>query len=169
MMIDNYLLHTLEAQFEHQQESEYKRQMLSHYSESGTPFPIFHVGETCPQSLPTCWSMFCIASFVATLFLLCRALSLLYKCQHWRLPIHHFVLATQPSSSVSFIVEDALSLPSFYFLPGSITITATLITKSSKSGLLIIAWKNLAAPCWYCGNKILSTTESKNLNWHLAG
>ena len=37
MMIDNYLLHTLEAHFEHLQESEYKRQMLSHYSESGTP------------------------------------------------------------------------------------------------------------------------------------
>ena len=43
MMIDNYLLHTLEAHFEHQQESEYKRQMLSHYSESGTPYPILHV------------------------------------------------------------------------------------------------------------------------------
>ena len=38
MMIDNYLLHTLEAHFEHLQESEYKRQMLSHYSESGTPY-----------------------------------------------------------------------------------------------------------------------------------
>ena len=38
MMVDNYLLHTLEAQFEHQQETEYKRQMLSHYSESGTPY-----------------------------------------------------------------------------------------------------------------------------------
>lgn len=35
MMIDNYLLHTLEAQFEHLQETDYKNQMLSHYSESG--------------------------------------------------------------------------------------------------------------------------------------
>ena len=50
MMVDNYLLHTLEAQFEHLQETEYKKQMLSHYSESGnsilfTPYignPILH-------------------------------------------------------------------------------------------------------------------------------
>ena len=43
MMNDNYLLHTLEAHFEHLQESEYKKQMLSHYSESRIPYPIFHV------------------------------------------------------------------------------------------------------------------------------
>jgi len=35
MMVDNYLLHTLEAQFEQQEENQYKKQMLSHYSEQG--------------------------------------------------------------------------------------------------------------------------------------
>ncbi|XP_065903597.1 transcription factor RFX4-like isoform X2 [Dysidea avara] len=33
MMVDNYLLHTLESQFEQQEEDQYKKQMLSHYSE----------------------------------------------------------------------------------------------------------------------------------------
>jgi len=36
MMVDNYLLHTLEAQFEQQEEDQYKKQMLSHYSEQGS-------------------------------------------------------------------------------------------------------------------------------------
>jgi len=36
MMVDNYLLHTLENQFEQQEEDQYKKQMLSHYSEQGS-------------------------------------------------------------------------------------------------------------------------------------
>ena len=45
MMVDNYLLHTLEGQFEHLQEAEYKRQMLSHYSESGNETPSVYVSQ----------------------------------------------------------------------------------------------------------------------------